>query len=274
MKLALIIVFLLTGLNAFAGYSPGGVMVCGKKPTLYSFFEGSNPRLHNIKMWKDDKKITTEQYLVKALLRVKAASPSIFNGMTKIMKKMQIVEVGFVEPAPLPEIPFVRQGCSYQEIASKQYDDKFLFVDMVLFPRLSPMGQAGVIFQEAFFGYTSDLDSMDPDFARKFVARVFSDEELFPKLKTDGMTTEQKRAATANICSNKFEALMKGINLYTQTIVLCKKSKDQPTIDVFLQIKTFMQNTIDECLAECLWDKGQKLCAEYGETISIKTPCD
>lgn len=274
MKLALILVFLFTGMNALAGYSPGGVMVCGKKPTLYSFYEGANPQLHNIKVWKDDKKITTEQYLVKALLRVKASSPTIFQGVAEIMKKMQIVEVGFVEPRALPEIPFVRRGCSYQEIASRQYDGKFLFVDMHLYPRLSPMGQAGVIFQEAFFAYTVDMESLDPDFARKYVAKVFSDEELSPKINTEGMTPEQKKRATAHICTNKLDALTKGVKIYVEAIQLCKKEKDEPTFEAYLRIKTFLQETIDECLAECHWDEGRKTCEDFGETIQMKTPCD
>lgn len=273
MKLALILVFLFTGLNAFA-YSPGGVMVCGKKPTLYSFYEGANPQLHNIKVWKDDKRISRDQYLVKALLRVKAKFPTIFQGVAAIIIKMQVVEVGFVTQARLPEIPFVAQGCSYQEIASRQHDNKFLFVDMDLYPRLSPMGQAGVIFQEAFFAYTIDSERMDPDFARKFVAKVFSDEDLNPKLNTDGMTPEQKKTATTTICTNKMDALTKGIKIYVDTIQICKEEKDEPAVEAYTRIKAFMQETIDECLAECLWDEGQKLCEDFGETLRIKTKCD
>ncbi len=273
MKLVLIMVFLFSGINAFA-YSPGGVMVCGKKPTLYSFYEGGNARLHNIKLWKDDKNITRDQYLVKALLRVKAAWPTFFKGIVEIMQKMQVVEAGFVEPAPLPEIPFVKKGCSYQEIASKQYDSKFLFVDMYLYPRLTPMGQAGVIFQEAFFGYLSDTEDLDPDFVRKFVAKVFSDEDLHPKLNTDGMTTEEKRRATAQICANKMNALTQGVRIYMDTVKLCKEAKDEGAVSAFTRIKAFMQETVDECLAECLWDEGQKTCADFGETMKIKTSCD
>ncbi len=273
MKFALILVLLLTGLNALA-HSPGGVMVCGKKSTLYSFYEGGNPHLHNIKVWKDDKKISRDQYLLKALLRVKAAFPTIFKGVAEIIQKMQVLEVGFVTHAQLPEIPFVREGCSYQEIADKQYDNKFLFVDMDLYPRLTPMGQAGVIFQEAFFAYGIDSGKMDPDFARKFVAKVFSDEELNPKLNTDGMTTEQKKTATLQICTNKMDSLTKGVKIYVDAVKLCEKKKDEPVVDAFTRIKTFMQETIDECLAECLWDEGQKLCEDYSETIRIKTKCD
>lgn len=274
MKLALTLVFLFTGLNALANYSPGGVMVCGKKPTLYSFYEGSNPQLHNIKLWKDDRNISVHDYLVKALLRVKDASPSIFEGITKTMKQMQIVEVGFVTQGPLPEIPFVKQGCRYVEIANRQYDGKFLFVDMELFPRLSPMGQAGVIFQEAFFGYTAELESMDPDFARKFVARVFSDVELFPKIKVEGMTPEEKKAATSHICSNKLNALSDGVKIYLKAINLCQKEKDEPAVAVFTRIKKFMQETVDECLADCHWDEARATCERYGETIKMETPCD
>lgn len=274
MKLVLILVFLLMGLNAFA-YSPGGVMVCGKKPTLYSFYEGSNPQLHNIKVWKDDKKISRDQYLVKALLRLKTTFPSFFKGVGEIIVKMQVVEVGFVEPRPLPEIPFVRQGCSYQEIASRQYDGKFLFVDMDLYPRLSPMGQAGVIFQEAFFAYTSDVKSgSDPDFARKFVAKVFSDEELNPKLNTDGMTTEQQRAATATICTNKLTSLSQGVGLYVDIVKMCKEEKDEAAVNTYNNIKKFLMETIDECLEECLREEGRKTCADFGETLRIKTHCD
>lgn len=273
MKPVLILVFLITGMNAFAN-SPGGVMVCGKKPTLYSFYEGSNPRLHNIKVWKDDKKITRDEYLVKALQRVKKASPTIFLGMLEIIQKMQIVEAGFVEQAPLPEIPFVRQGCSYQEIASRQYDSKFLFVDMHLFPRLSPMGQAGVIFQEAFFAYARDGEVGTPDFTRKFVAKAFSDEELIPKLNTEGMTPEQKETATQHICTNKMGSLSDGVKIYVEAVKLCKKNKGPEEVATYGRIKNFMQETIDECLAECLWDEGRKVCEDYGETLRMKTSCD
>ncbi|MES2526573.1 MAG: hypothetical protein V4598_05775 [Bdellovibrionota bacterium] len=273
MKLALILAFLFTGLNAFA-YSPGGVMVCGKKPTLYSFYEGGNPHLHNIKVWKDERSITRDQYLLKALLRMKAAWPTIFQGVVEIIQKMQVVEVGFVTHARLPEIPFVKKGCSYQEIADRQYDNKFLFVDMNLYPRLSPMGQAGVIIQEALFGYASDTETMDPDFARKFVAKIFSDEELNPKLNTEGMTKEEKKTATAHICTNKMNALTQGVRIYLDTVKLCKEKKDEPAVQTYLRIKTFMQETIDECLAECLWDEGQKLCEDFGETMKMKTSCD
>ena len=272
MKLVLTLVFLCLGINAFA-YSPGGVMVCGKKPTLYSFYEGGNPHLHNIKLWKDERNITRDEYLVKALKRVKAAFPSIFQGVFAIMQKMQVVEVGFVTHSRLPEIPFVKEGCSYQEIADKQYDHKFLFVDMNLYPRLSPMGQAGVIFQEAFFAYGEDTE-LDPNFARKFVAKVFSDEDLNPKLNTDGMTAEQKKAATLHICTNKMNALTGGIKIYMDVIKLCKEKKDDPTVAAYTRIKTFMQETIDECLAECLWDEGQKLCEDFGGTLRLKTHCD
>ena len=249
-------------------------MVCGKKPTLYSFYEGGNPVLHNIKLWKDDKKITRDQYLVKALLRLKAAWPTFFKGVVEIVKNMQIVEAGFVEPAPLPEIPFVKKGCSYQEIASKQYDSKFLFVDMHLFPRLTPMGQAGVIFQEAFFAYLIDTKDLDPDFVRKFVAKVFSDEDLNPKRNLEGMTPEEKKRATLGICGNKLEALTSGIGIYMRTIDLCKEKKDGPTVEAFSRIKAFLQETIDECLADCHWDEGRKTCEEFAETLQIKTKCD
>lgn len=273
MKLVLMLIFLFMGINAFA-YSPGGVMVCGKNPKLYSFYEGANPQLHNIKVWKDDKKISRDQYLVKALLRVKTTFPTIFSGVLEIVRKMQVVEVGFVDQARLPEIPFVAQGCSYQEIASRQHYNKFLFVDMDLYPRLSPMGQAGVIFQEAFFGYATDSREMDPDFARKFVAKVFSDEELNPKLNTDGMTPEQKKTATLTICGNKMDALTKGVKIYVDAVKLCKEKKDEPAVEAYTRIKTFMQETIDECLADCLWDKGQKLCEDFGETMRMKNSCD
>lgn len=273
MKLALILVFLCMGISAFA-YSPGGVMVCGKKPMLYSFYEGGNPHLHNMKLWKDDKRITRDEYLVKALKRVKAAFPSIFKGVFELMQKMQVVEVGFVTHAPLPEIPFVKEGCSYQEIADRQYDNKFLFVDMNLYPRLSPMGQAGVIFQEAFFGYMIDAERLDPDFARKFVAKVFSDQELNPKLNTEGMTPEQKKNATIRICTNKLDALTSGIKIYLKAMDLCKEKKDDPTVAAYTRIKTFLQETVDECLTECLWDEGQKTCEDFGETLRMKTKCD
>ncbi len=248
--------------------------MCGKKPTLYSFFEGANPQLHNIKIWKDDRKISRDEYLVKALLRMKAAWPTIFKGVVEIVQKMQVVEVGFVEPARLPEIPFVRQGCRYEEIASRQYDNKFLFVDMNLYPRLSPMGQAGVLIQEAFFSYTSDQETLDPNFARKFVAKVFSDEELNPKLNTEGMTPEQMKTATLHICTNKMDALTKGVKIYVETIQLCKEKRDEPAVAMYTRIKGFMQETIDECLNECLWDEGQKLCSDFQQTINMKTKCD
>lgn len=274
MKLGFLILFLITGLNAFA-YSPGGVMVCGKKPTLYSFYEGANPQLHNIKVWKDDKSFTRDQYLVKAMLRVKAAWPTIFQGIWAIMEKMQVVEVGFVDPRPLPEIPFVKQGCRYEEIASKQYDHKFLFVDMNLYPRLSPMGQAGVIFQEAFFGYANDDETkMDPNFARKFVAKVFSDEDLNPRLNTAGMTPEQQKNATMHICTNKMNALSSGVKIYVEAIGLCKKQKGDAEVETYLRIKKFMQETIDECLSDCLWDEGRKLCEDFQQTINISNKCD
>lgn len=274
MKIALILVFLFSGLNAFASYSPGGVMVCGKKPTLYSFFEGSHPKLHNIKIWKDDKRISRDEYLLKALNRVKAYSPLFFNGILEIIKKMQIVEVGFVEQGPLPEIPFVKEGCRYLEIANKQYDGKFLFVDMELYPRLSPMGQAGVIFQEAFFAYTMDLEKLDPDFTRKFVAKVFSDEKLNPKVNVEGMTPEEKRAATSHICTSKLNSISDGVKLYLKAINLCRESKDEPTLAVYTRIKKFMQETIDECLADCHWAEARKTCEDYGETMKMKTLCD
>lgn len=273
MKLFLSFVFLFTGLNVYA-YSPGGVMVCGKKPTLYSFFEGAHPKLHNIKIWKDDKKIGRDKYLLKAMLRVKESYPTIFQGMFEIMEKMQVVEVGFVDQARLPEIPFVKKGCSYQEIASRQYDYKFLFVDMNLYPRLSPMGQAGVLFQEAYFAYANDAEIFDPDFARKFVAKAFSDEELRPKLKTDGMTPEQKKQATLQICTNKLDAIGKGLKLYIDAVGFCKEQKDEPALKAYAGIKKFLKETVDECLEECLWEDGRKTCESALETINKKTACD
>lgn len=247
--------------------------MCGKKPILYSFYEGAHPNLNHIKIWKDDRKITRDEYLIKALKRLKSTSPIIFKGMLEIIQKIQIVEAGFIDPRPLPEIPFLKPGCTYQEIASRQYDNKFLFVDMDLYPRLTPMGQAGVIFQEAFFAFTSSSNMIDPYFARQFVAKVFSDEDLNPKLVNDSMTPEQKEAATMKLCTNQLDALTKGTNIYVEAIKICKE-KTEGSKEAYQNIKRFLQDTIDKCLNECFWEEGRKTCQRFVATLQMKNPCD
>ena len=276
MKFLFLLLFLAFGAEA---YSPGGVMLCGKKPTLYAFYEGGNPHLHNMKLWKDDKKIKRDEYIVRAMTKLKGESPVIYNAVLEILRKLQILEVGFITHMSLPEIPFVDQGCTYQEIANRQYDNKFLFVDMDLWPRMTPMGQAGVIIQEAFFGFFLDTKNenykqADPDFGRKFVAKLFSDEPLFKKIDMSHMSAEEKKNATMTTCSNQLTALSKGIDIYINAVKLCKEAKDKGSITAYGGIKKFLQNTINECQSTCFWDEAVETCSSFQETIDKHTACD
>ncbi len=176
----------------------------------------------------------------------------------------------------LPEIPFVDQGCSYQEIADKQYDSKFLFVDMYLYPRLSPMGQAGVIIQELFFGFMNDVEEYksDPDFARKFIANLFSDEPLGKKIDTTNMTADQKRIATSGFCTSSLNMLAKELKVFVETVEQCRKQEDKSGItSTFDKIKNLIHETVDGCQKNCLWDEGQKTCEDMQKTVDSVKGC-
>lgn len=277
MKTLLALALIMMSAYSF-GFSAGGVQMCGKKGTLYAFYEGAHPRLHNIKLWKDDKRISREEYITRALNRLKAESPAIYKSVRPKLEEFQVVEAGFMGGGyrTRTDIPFLDKGCTYEDVANKEFGSKFLFVEISIYPRLSPMNQAGIIIQEALFQMMIEVreEKASADFARFWVAKIFSDEKLNNTVDTTGMTPEQKKNATLHLCSKALGQFPQQLEIFVKAVKLCKEKKDAGVLEVYDNIKRLMRETIDDCRTECGWDEGVKACNQTSETIEKKNPCD
>lgn len=278
MKMLLALLLSLVSSYSF-GFSAGGVQLCGKKPTLYAFYEGANPKLHNIKLWKDDKGISREEYILRALDRLKKDSPQLYSDVREKIVQFQVVEVYFMGGGylTLTDIPFVNKDCTYEQVANKEMGSKFLFVELDIYRRLSPMNQAGLIVQEALFQTMIEIQEEEKapaDFARLWVAKIFSDEPLKNKINTSGMTVEQKKNATIHLCTKALNLFTKQLDLFVSSIKICKEKKDAPAVEAYDGIKSLMRETINDCRRECEWEEGLKQCNETSDLIEKENACD
>jgi hypothetical protein len=275
--------FLLFSLLSFSGFAQAlvatsGVQLCGKTPTLYAFYEGSSPRLHNIKLWADDKKLTREDYLEKAhqhLLReAPGIEPYITERLNPILKTLDDKLVSKLQTYSIKtDVVFLDPGCTYQAASLWNDESDILSIDKKIFKRLSPMGQAGLLYLEAIYKFQREVQGADQtsNFPRSLVAKIFSDAPLIPPVTAYQKTSE----GSMNFCISSLKLLTSEAPVFVDALKLCKKyGKGQEYFDAYQRIKALVQSTIDGCLEKCHWDQGIQTCQSYQSLIDQKNPCD
>lgn len=188
----LIMTLLLTA--SFSGFTKeggngGGVHVCGNKVELYDFFEGRDPRGHNIQLWKVDRRLSKDYYIAQAYKHLLRDIPQVASKISTMVEKILAtpedqlfgdISIPVINDAT---ITVIGVGCRYQQAAN--WDERFgkLFISKDLYKKLDPMNQAGLIFHEAIYKLSRETNvaTETSDLVREVVARIFSDEKLTEK---------------------------------------------------------------------------------------------
>ncbi len=191
MKLLLLTLILTTSFSGFTkeGGNGGGVIICGHKTELYDFYEGRDPRGHNIRIWKSDKRLSRDHYLKEASKHIQRDLPEVAGKVSAMVQKiLAIPESELFGDISIPvindaTITVIGDGCRYQQAAN--WDERFgkLFISKEIFEKLDPMNQAGLIIHEAIYKLSreSKVANETSDAVREVVARVFSSELLTEK---------------------------------------------------------------------------------------------
>lgn len=191
MKLLLLTLLLTASFSGFTkeGGNGGGVHVCGNKYELYDFFEGRDPRGHNIKIWKSDKKLSRDQYIAKAHKHILRDMPEVAVKVKTVVDKILATpEKDLFGDISIPVIndatvTVIGEGCRYLQAAN--WDERFgkLFISKDIYKKLDPMNQAGLIFHEGIYKLSRETNvaTETSDLVREVVARIFSDEKLTEK---------------------------------------------------------------------------------------------
>lgn len=165
------------------GGNGGGGVVCPDSVELYDFYEGRSPIIHNIKTWQPDARITRDEYLKLAMNRIKNQLPWIYSGVTSRLDKiLSIPDDQLLLPVEIPltgdaDIPFIKKGCQYQQVANWNERIGRLIINKDLFDRMSSMDQAGLLIHEALYKEARESlnRSSNSDEVRKLVAKIFSE---------------------------------------------------------------------------------------------------
>ena len=191
MKLLLLTLLLTASFSGFTkeGGNGGGVHVCGNNYELYDFFEGRDPRGHNIKLWKSDKRLSRDQYIAKALKHISRDMPEVSGKVTTVVEKILAtpkkelfgdISIPVINDAT---VTVIGEGCRYVQAAN--WDERFgkLFISKAIYEKLDPMNQAGLIIHEAIYKLSRETNvaTETSDLVREVVARIFSDEKLTSK---------------------------------------------------------------------------------------------
>ena len=189
MKVLLLTLLLTASFSGFTkeGGNGGGVHICGNKFELYDFFEGRDPRGHNIKIWKSDKRQSRDYYLAQAFKHIERDIPEVTDKVVTMVQKILAKDELFSQIS-IPvindaTITVIGDGCRYEQAAN--WDERFgkLFISKEIYGKLDPMGQAGLIIHEAIYKLSREtkVATETSDAVREVVARVFSNEKLTEK---------------------------------------------------------------------------------------------
>lgn len=258
MKLLLLSLMLAASFSGFTkeGGNGGGVHVCGNKYELYDFFEGRDPRGHNINVWKSEKRISKDKYILRALNHVARDIPEVSDKVVAMVNKiLAIPEKELFAEISIPVIydvnpTVIGEGCHYQQAAN--WDERFgkLFISKEVYKKLDSMNQAGLIIHEAIYKLSREtkVANETSDAVREVVARIFSDEKLTEK------DSEVISSQAARILGTK---------------PMCEAAKKQfADIDALSQGKpddrfTDVNNKIVEyCLKWCLIPEERAICEQ------------
>lgn len=191
MKFLILILLLSISSSVFAkgGGNGGGVHVCGDKYELYDFYEGRDPRGHNIRIWKSDRKLSRDQYITMALDHIRRDIPQVADKVATLVQKILAtpekelfakIRILIINDAT---ITVMGEGCRYKQAAN--WDERFgkLFISKEIYKKLDPMNQAGLIVHEAVYKLSREtkVATETSDAVREVVARIFSDEKLTEK---------------------------------------------------------------------------------------------
>lgn len=191
MKLLLLTLLLTASFSGFTkeGGNGGGVHVCGNKYELYDFFEGRDPRGHNIKIWKSDRRLSRDAYIKKAQAHIVRDIPEVADKVAAMVQKILATpESQLFAEITIPvifdaNITIIGDGCRYEQAAN--WDERFgkLFISREIFGKLDSMNQAGLIVHEAIYKLSREtkVANETSDAVREVVARIFSDEKLTEK---------------------------------------------------------------------------------------------
>lgn len=191
MKTLLLTLLLTASFSGFTkeGGNGGGVIICGKKIELYDFYEGRDPRGHNIKIWKSDKRLSRDYYLAQAFKHIERDIPEVTGKVVSMVQKILATpEQELFGDITIPvindaTITVIGDGCRYQQAAN--WDERFgkLFISKEIYNKLDSMNQAGLIIHEAIYKLSREtkVANETSDAVREVVARVFSNEKLTEK---------------------------------------------------------------------------------------------
>lgn len=174
-------------LNAFAGDKGhgGGGHVCGDSVELYDFFEGRNPYLHEIPVWRVDPNLTMADYLAKAMAHLKSEDQGIGQYVeSKLNEMLKIPYNQLVLPILIPrtsdaDLPLVEENCEFQQVAN--WNERFgkVFFSRKYFEKMDAMSKAGLYVHEVLYKIARDSKvTMDSNDIRKLVAMIFSDQKI------------------------------------------------------------------------------------------------
>lgn len=254
--LSLVLLFTLTS-SVFAkeGGNGGGVHVCRNKYELYDFFEGRDARGHNIKIWKNDRKLSFNDYIEKALTHVKNDIPEVSDSVSQMVSKiLSTPEKDLYVDISIPIIEdanptVIGKDCSYQQAAN--WNERFhkLFISKELFSKLDNMNKAGLILHEAIYKLSREtkVANETSDSVREVVARIFSDEKL-TRVDSEVISSQEARnLATRPHCDSAKSS-------FAQVDELMKKNvSDKRYHDLVVNVVNF-------CLKYCHIEEERKIC--------------
>lgn len=253
----LMLTFLVT--FSFSGFTKeggngGGVHVCGKNYELYDFYEGRDPRGHNIKIWKSERRTSRDKYIERALKHIERDIPQVSEKVSVLVKKILAtpskelfsdISIPVIDDAT---VTVIGEGCRYQQAAN--WDERFgkLFISKDIYKKLDSMNQAGLIIHEAIYKLSRETSvaTETSDAVREVVARVFSDEKLTEKDSEVISSQAARIQATKPVCEMAKKQLI-------EIDGMVRGKYDQDFIEV-------NNNIVEYCLKYCLIPEDRAVC--------------